>query len=56
MDSALAKQLTQYFDLLWNNDDTKHIEYTAPFGAYKDDSQLTYWRYRFMEATGLSTF
>lgn len=56
LESALATQLGGYFDLLWNNDEQKHIEYTAPFGAYKDESQLTYWRYRFMEATGLSSF
>jgi phosphatidylserine/phosphatidylglycerophosphate/cardiolipin synthase-like enzyme len=55
-DSPLARQLTQYFDSLWSNDETKHIEYTAPFGAYKDDSQFTYWRFRIMEATGLSSF
>jgi phosphatidylserine/phosphatidylglycerophosphate/cardiolipin synthase-like enzyme len=56
LDSALAKQLTGYFDLLWNNDAQKHIEYTASFAAYKDESQLRYWRYRFMEATGIGTF
>jgi hypothetical protein len=55
-DSALAKQLLGYFDLIWNNDEQKLIEYTAPFGAYKDESQTRYWRYRFMEATGIGTF
>jgi len=55
-DAALAQQLAGYFERLWNNDEQKHIEYTAPFGTYKDDSQLTYWRYRVMERTGMSSF
>ncbi len=56
VESQLAKQLTAYFELLWNNDEQKHIEYTASFAAYQDESQLRYWRYRFMEATGIGTF
>ncbi len=56
VDSALASQLHDYFELLWSNDEKNHIEYTAPFGAYRDDSKLTYWRYRIMETSGLSTF
>ena len=56
LDSQLAKRITSYFDLLWSNDQEKVIEYTASFGAYRDDSQAKYWRYRVMEATGLSTF
>jgi phosphatidylserine/phosphatidylglycerophosphate/cardiolipin synthase-like enzyme len=56
IDSMLATQLHDYFELLWNNDEQRRIEYTAPFGAYKDDSKLTYWRYRIMEKSGLSTF
>ena len=45
-----------YFDRLWTNDGENAIEYTAPFGAYADTDGRRYWRYRFMEATGLSTF
>lgn len=29
---------------------------TLPYPAYRDHSRLRYWRYRLMEATGLSTF
>jgi hypothetical protein len=32
------------------------IELTAPFGAYRDTDAKRYWRYRFMEASGISTF
>jgi hypothetical protein len=56
VESKLAKQLNRYFDLLWNNDEQKHIEYTSSFAAYQDTSMLRYWRYRFMEATGIGTF
>ncbi len=30
--------------------------YTLPFEAFADRSRARYWRYRAMEATGLSTF
>ncbi|MGC3981086.1 MAG: phospholipase D-like domain-containing protein [Steroidobacteraceae bacterium] len=55
IDTALAEQFNTYFDRLWNGDSV-NAEYVAPFGAYQDDSSLRYWRYRLMEATGLSTF
>ncbi len=52
----LARQMLGYFDRLWNNEGPAGTEYTAPFGAYEDASRAKYWRYRLMEATGLSTF
>ncbi len=54
-DTKLAGQITTYFERLWSGD-AFNPEYTAPFGAYRDDSTVRYWRYRVMEATGLSTF
>lgn len=54
--SPLAKDMQSYFDRLWNNEGPPGTEYTAPFGAFEDDDRARYWRYRFMEATGLSTF
>ena len=54
--SPLAVEMTGYFDRLWNNDGKPGVEYTAPFGAYRDEDRGRYWRYRLMEATGLSTF
>ncbi len=50
----LAVEMTQYFDRLWNNEGG--AQHTAPYAAYEDGSRLRYWRYRLMEATGLSTF
>ncbi len=55
-DSALADQAIEYFDTLWSNRAALGIEYTADVGVYADASQLHYWRYRLMEATGLSLF
>jgi hypothetical protein len=54
--SQLALEMTGYFDRLWNNDGPSGTEFTAPFGAYRDEDLGRYWRYRLMEATGLSTF
>lgn len=55
-DSPLAIEMQGYFDRLWHNDGPPGTEFTAPFGAFKDDDRARYWRYRIMEATGLSTF
>jgi phosphatidylserine/phosphatidylglycerophosphate/cardiolipin synthase-like enzyme len=58
--AALARQMTDYFDDLWSNvQRDEHIrapQFTAPYGAYEDTDAARYWRYRIMEATGLSTF
>jgi phosphatidylserine/phosphatidylglycerophosphate/cardiolipin synthase-like enzyme len=55
-DSALGHQAAEYFETLWSNRAALGIEYTADVGVYADASQLDYWRYRLMEATGLSLF
>lgn len=54
--SDLAAQVLNYFNTLWDNRAPVGIEYTADFGVYSDPSQMRYWQYRLMEATGLSTF
>jgi phosphatidylserine/phosphatidylglycerophosphate/cardiolipin synthase-like enzyme len=55
-DSPLAIEMQSYFDRLWNNDGAPGTQYTAVFGAYRDEDSGKYWRYRLMEATGLSTW
>jgi phosphatidylserine/phosphatidylglycerophosphate/cardiolipin synthase-like enzyme len=55
-DASLALEVQRYFDMLWQNDPVTLREYTADFTAYEDQSFGRYWRYRLMEATGLSTF
>lgn len=54
--SSLAQEMLGYFDRLWNNEGAPGTQYTAPFGAYQDTDRGRYWRYRLMEATGMSTF
>lgn len=56
LESPLAIEMQGYFDRMWNNDGPPGTEYTAAFGAYRDEDKGRYWRYRLMEATGLSTW
>ena len=58
LNAPLATQMQEYFEGLWSNSATRgqDPQFTAPFGAYEDKSSARYWRYRLMEATGLSTF
>lgn len=54
--SEIATQVSGWFEGLWSNRGPPELEYTAEFGAFADPAQGTYWLYRLMEATGLSTF
>jgi len=58
LNSPLAQKMVGYFDELWSNRNSQgqELQFTAPFGAYEDADKTRYWRYRLMEATGLSTF
>ena len=55
-DAPLAGELTRWFDTLWLNRGPRGTEYSAELGAFVDTSQGSYWTYRLMEATGMSTF
>ncbi len=44
------------FDQLWSPESGSASVFSLPYGDYADESQVRYWRYRVMEATGLSTF
>jgi phosphatidylserine/phosphatidylglycerophosphate/cardiolipin synthase-like enzyme len=54
--TPLAQDLVRYFEILWQNDAASALEYTTDFPTYEDQSFARYWRYRLMEATGLSMF
>jgi len=56
LNAEIASQITTWFESLWTNHGPPELEYTAEFGAYADPAQGSYWLYRLMEATGLSTF
>jgi hypothetical protein len=56
VNSALAREVQQWFETLWSNRAQAGVEYSADAETYADPSQGRYWLYRFMEGTGLSTF
>jgi phosphatidylserine/phosphatidylglycerophosphate/cardiolipin synthase-like enzyme len=56
LNAQIATSINTRFESLWTNRGPPPLEYTADFGAYADPAQGTYWLYRLMEASGLSTF
>jgi hypothetical protein len=56
LDAGPAQAALQWFDTLWVNRAVGGIEYTADVDVYADPSTMRYWLYRFVEASGLSTF
>jgi phosphatidylserine/phosphatidylglycerophosphate/cardiolipin synthase-like enzyme len=56
LNAEIATEISTWFDRLWTNRGPPDLEYTTELGAYVDASQSTYWLYRIMEGTGLSTF
>lgn len=55
VDHSAASAATAFFRRAWNNQPAGR-RYSLPYEAFADDSWFRYWRYRLMEATGLSTF
>jgi hypothetical protein len=53
--SAFAAKVATWFETMWSNRPGAS-EYTADAGVWAEPSQGRYWLYRFMEASGLSTF
>ena len=53
-DTAVIGRAASYFEQSWSNTEGRQI--SLPYARYADDSRLRYWRYRFTEATGLSSF
>lgn len=47
-------EAADYFEQSWSNRDGRNL--SVAYARYADPSVLRYWRYRFMEATGLSSF
>lgn len=54
-DPVAVKAVT-FFDQHWENGPDSHLILSLPWSEWSDGSVLRYWQYRFMEATGLSTF
>ena len=53
-DSEIILHATSYFERRWSEPGVRN--YSVPYSAYAADGWFRYWRYRFMEFTGLSTF
>ncbi len=53
-DVALA--LERWFETLWHNRGPPGVEYTTDLGTFADPRQSSYWAYRLMESSGLSSF
>lgn len=48
------RRAASFFEARWDNGNGRR--HSEPFERFADDSAWHYWRYRFMESTGLSTF
>jgi len=53
-DSEFMRHAASYFERRWNEPGARN--YSVGYSEYADGGFFRYWRYRFMEATGLSTF
>ncbi|MGI9287480.1 MAG: phospholipase D-like domain-containing protein [Pseudomonadales bacterium] len=53
-ETPALKDAQAYFDLMWHNSATKNM--SVDYAAYADKSLFKRWLYRFMEASGVSTF
>jgi phosphatidylserine/phosphatidylglycerophosphate/cardiolipin synthase-like enzyme len=56
LNAEITTAISAWYEELWTNRGAPDLEYTAEFGAYADPAQGTYWLYRLMETSGLSTF
>lgn len=54
-DSTLAKDTATWFEMLWTNR-PGGTDYSADADVYAEPGTGRYWLYRFMEASGFSTF
>lgn len=54
--SPVATRARQFFDEQWQKGPGSDPVMSLPYEHWADESRLRYWRYRLMEATGLSTF
>lgn len=53
-DSELMRHTASYFERRWAEPGVRN--YSVPYSVYAAEGWFRYWRYRFMEFTGLSTF
>ena len=51
-----AQKASAFFNQHWENGPDSNVILSLPWRQWADESAIKYWQYRFMEATGLSTF
>ncbi|MFP3979299.1 phospholipase D-like domain-containing protein [Marinobacter sp. KMM 10035] len=54
--SEVATKSVSFFETQWQSGPGSDPVLSLPYERWADESRLRYWRYRVMEATGLSTF
>jgi phosphatidylserine/phosphatidylglycerophosphate/cardiolipin synthase-like enzyme len=54
--SPVADRARRFFNEQWQRGPDDDPVMSLPYERWADESRLRYWRYRIMEATGLSTF
>jgi hypothetical protein len=54
--AGITLAVERWFETLWNNRGPAGVEYTTDLGTFADPSQSSYWAYRLLEWTGLSSF
>lgn len=52
--SGAIKDMQNFFENQWSNDSGR--EYSLPYESFADSSKWKYYLYRYMEATGMSSF
>lgn len=56
LESSVEKDVRRWFEAIWGNDAAAAGAYSADYSAFEDGSTVQYWKYRLMEATGMSTW
>lgn len=54
--SPVGDRFAAYFEQSWQQGPDQPVVLSVPYKVWRDESSIKYWRYRVMEATGLSTF
>lgn len=54
--TPISERFNEYFERSWQRESVSSEPLSLDYEAWRDDSLFKYWRYRFMEASGLSTF
>lgn len=54
--TPISRHFIAYFERVWRGNQASAAPLSLDYQAWQDESFIKYWRYRLMEASGLSTF